>query len=174
MSETPSVPNSAAGISNPVVEPVTLPSTLGDLLRAAITDARSLDKRAYLPYSVNWHFASKHGPCEVCLAGCLIAGRLRNSPSQHFCPGHFPNDIKHKLRAVDCMRRGDWHSAYAFLYEPLDDNDPLVTRLQQVPHHDHSNFYGWRRFEKHLASLESLLPSLEEIDRIAADRKRPA
>ena len=95
MSETSTAHPPPADQWFPVSEPSTLPSTLSGLLQAAITDARSLDQ-----------------------SSSLIAGRLRNPPTRSVDADQFSDDIEYKLRAVDSIRRGEWHDAFSYVYDP--------------------------------------------------------
>ncbi len=128
----------------PVSEPSALPSTLSGLLQAAITDARSLDQ-----------------------SSSLIAGRLRNPPTRSVDPDQFSDDTEYKLRAVDSMRRGEWHDAFSYVYD-LQPDEELAARLDALPNPRQTDFYDWPDFERHLMSLEQIIPSIVEIDEIAS------
>ena len=134
---------SPADHCSPVSEPCSLPSTLSGLLQAAITDARSLE-----------HSSS------------LIASRLRNPPTTNVDPDQFSYDTGCKLHAIDSIRRGDWHDAFSYVYalQPAGD---LSARLDALPKPRQIDFYDWACFERHLQSLEQIIPSIDEIDEIA-------
>ena len=63
-----------------MTEPDSLPDSMTEVLVATIFDARSLDPNTYRPRSQEWHSATEEGPCEICLAGGLIAGTFQVSP----------------------------------------------------------------------------------------------
>ena len=71
-------------------------------------DARSLDPNTYRPRSQEWHTATEEGPCEICLAGGLIAGTFNVSPNRTMFPYMFSADTERKLEALDYMRLGKW------------------------------------------------------------------
>ena len=144
MSETSTPHPPRTDHCSPVSEPCSLPSTLSGLLEAAITDARSLE-----------HSSS------------LIASRLRNPPTTNVDPDQFSDDTGCKLRAVDSMRRGEWHDALSYVYD-LQPAGELSARLDALPKPRQTDFYDWACFERHLMSLEQIIPSIVEIDEIAA------
>ena len=127
-----------------VSEPFPLPSTLSGLLQAAITDARSLDQ-----------------------SSSLIASRLRFPPTRSVDPYRFSDDTKYKLRAVESIHRGQWRDAFSYVYNLQPDGE-LASRLDALPKSRQTDFYDWRDFERHLMSLEQIIPSIVEIDEIAA------
>ena len=163
MTDTP-VPNIAQHVSND--EPITqdlLPDTLSGLLAAAIDDARRLDRDGYRPASFRWHCPVEEGPCEVCLAGSVIARTYRSSRSLDILPSMFSFAIYRKLCAIDNMRRGKWLNAYLTLYEtpaPLAIED----RLLGLPRPTHVDFKGWLQFNAHLDSLEPIMYELRAIE----------
>ena len=60
-----------------ITDNIALPSTMADLLECAINDARKLNRSSYTPHHGQWHLSGYNIPCEICLAGSLIAGTLR-------------------------------------------------------------------------------------------------
>lgn len=144
MSETSTPHPSQADHCSPVSEPSSLPSTLSGLLQAAITDARSLDQ-----------------------SSSLIASRLRNPPTRSVDPDQFSDDTDYKLRAVDSIRRGEWRDAFSYVYG-LQSGEELASRLDVLPKPRQTDFYDWPGFERHLQSLEQIIPSIVEIEEIAA------
>ena len=69
--------------------PHSLPDTMSGLLATAIDDARQLDRTLYHPRCGEWHTAWEHRPCQVCLAGSVIAGSLGASHHQTLYPNIF-------------------------------------------------------------------------------------
>ena len=144
------------------VRRIQLPGTLAGLGKAAIADAFALDPEIYFPKSRQWHNPNTEG-CFVCLAGCVIARTLEAPASRIRFPSYYPVEIENKLVALDAMRCGYWNRAFYLLY----GRDPVVEigeRLISLPRPAHVNFNGWYEFELHLASLESILPELREIE----------
>ena len=151
----------------PVSEPKRLPDTLADLLQCALDDASTLDIATYIPYSGNWHTRRRDYPCEVCLAGCIIAATLNNPPTRTLIPDMFSTDTEQKLDIVDSMRLGNWRGAFKCLYQQ-DPTAEISRELFHIPVPRLCHFYGWIEFEKHLRSLTALLPQLRKIDTLAA------
>ena len=145
-----------------------LPSSLSGLLESAIGDAEELDRFHYIPYSANWHNARYSDTCEICLAGCLIAGTLRNSHRRTLLPNMFSADTEHKLEIVDCMRNGEWRSAFKCLYQQ-DPGHEIADKLRRLALPSDTHFHGWDEFLSHLQSLKNLLPQLREIDTLAGE-----
>ena len=161
-------PPASARTAQPVSEPGRLPGSLADLLECAIDDAGNLDPGAYLPYSGNWHTHRGRDLCEVCLAGCIIAGTLKNPGTRTLIPDMFSADTELKLEIVDSMRSGEWLSAFKCLYQQ-DPTEEIARELRLLPHPSVTHFYGWEEFEKHLKSLINLLPQLRKIDTLAGE-----
>ncbi len=163
MTDTP-VPNVTQHVFNdkPITQDL-LPGTLSGLLAAAIDDARRLDRDCYRPASFRWHCPVEEGPCEVCLAGSVIARTYRSSRSLAMLPSMFSFPIYRKLYALENMRCGEWLNAYLTLYEtpaPLAIED----RLLLLPMPAHSEFDNWPEFDAHLDSLEPVVGELREIE----------
>ena len=148
-----------------VREPEKLPSTLSGLLSTALQDAEELDREHYFPYSENWHKSRYH--CEICLAGAVIAGTLRNAHHDSLTPSMFSKETERKLHVIDSMRRGEWSSAFHRLYgEELDQT--LKTMLRRIPAPDLVHFNGWDEFLVHLKTLHAAVEPLDAIDKLAA------
>ena len=143
-----------------------LPSTLSGLLESAIVDAEELDRFHYIPCSENWHSSRYSDTCEICLAGCLISGTLRNSHRRTLVPNMFSADTEHKLVVVDAMRSGEWRSAFKCLYQQ-DPDHAIAEKIRRLAQPSNPHFQGWDEFLAHLDSLKSLLSLLREIDSLA-------
>ena len=150
------------------VRQIQLPDTLAGLAEAAITDALALDPEIYRPKSQQWHNPNTEG-CVVCLAGCIIARTLHAPVSRIRFPSYYPLQTENKLIALDAMRCGYWNRAFCFLYG-RDPDFEISERLSSLPRPAHVNFNGWDQFELHLASLESILPELRDIEAAAFPR----
>ena len=93
-----------------------LPSTMAALLKAAIDDARKLDRSIYFPNYDDWHNPHDSIHCEFCLAGSVIAGRLQASPCDRVTSISFDERTEDLLDALDNMRCGHWQKAFNLLY----------------------------------------------------------
>ena len=144
-------------------QPDTLPGTMSGLLEAAIADARKLDTTLYQPHCQEWHTAWAHGPCQICLTGSVIAGALDAPHDQTFSPRMFKGAIPRKLESLNYMRLGKWILAFKTFYQRFP-KIPAARLLYHLPHPDNKNFSGWRQFNQHLDSLESILDDLREIE----------
>ena len=145
-----------------------LPATMAGLLETAICDSRKLNKLFYYPHFEEWHQGHSHtlsSFCEVCLAGSVIARTLQVSAEDSISPSSFDKRTHHLLLALDDMRNGDWLYAFLRIYSQMP-SDALEEKLQHIPIPDCIEFSGWKQFEAHLASLETLLPELRQIDGI--------
>ena len=165
MSNTITVMTSPHRDTPEVVRQIQLPGSLAGLDQAAIDDAFALDRDIYFPKSRQWHSPNTEG-CVVCLAGCLIARTLEAPVSRIRFPSYYPVEIGNRLVALDAMRCGHWNRAYYVLYG-RDAVVEIGKRLSSLPRPSHVNFNGWDEFELHLASLESILPELREIEAAA-------
>ena len=140
-----------------------LPDTLSGLLATAIDDARQLDRTLYHPRSGEWHTAWEHRPCQVCLAGSVIAGSLGASHHQTLYPNSFRGPIRNRLESLDYMRHGKWILAFKALYQ-RHPNLSTARRLNRLPRPDNKNFNGCQEFDSHLDSLEAIFPDLQQIE----------
>ena len=145
-----------------------LPNTMAGLLETAIRDARRLNKAVYYPHFEQWHKSLSHGLmhlCEVCLAGSIISGTLRASSKESKSPYCFGPRTHKLLLAIDDMRNGNWWCAFVNTYS-VHPSESLYHQLRRIPKPDCIEFTGWKQFEQHLDSLETLLPHLRQIDEI--------
>ena len=147
---------------------LSLPHTMAGLLETALRDAGSLDRDLYNPNYNEWHNPDAGNFCEICLAGCLIAGTLKFDPSSYLTPTYFPNGTARLLDAIDNMRNGQWCKSFELVYNftPPPRILDYLQSLSQVPH---SDFYNWDEFDSHLAALKRMLPQLQSVDRAAAE-----
>ena len=147
-------------------ESASLPDTMASLLETAIDDARSLDRKLYTPHYDKWHQPYFEGRCFVCLAGSFIARTLEIEPSDKATSRTFDKRTSDLLDAIDHMRLGRWNDAFHLVYRQAAPNE-LYTQLDKIPTPEHLNFFGWDQFDKHLSSLQKIIPHLEKIDRVA-------
>ncbi len=145
------------------MNPQPLPDTLHGLIKTAIDDARGLNRRKYKPRCDEWHCPDDDGRCEVCLAGSILAGTFQCSPKKNYAPWEFPDEMQHKLEALEAMRCGSWLEAYRLVHQrrpPIK----IEARLCCLPAPSWAAFDNWRSFNCHLKSLESILPKLRSIE----------
>lgn len=91
----------------------TLPSKLSKLIRVALKDEdRAFKSPNYRIDMTVWHGTSYsrgvlRPECSVCLAGAVMAGTLKVSPSQSESPSSlFEYPISNRLRSLDSVRTG--------------------------------------------------------------------
>ena len=144
-----------------------LPATLAGLLSVAIADARSLNRKTYIPNYNEWHSPLDGRYCEVCLAGCVIAGRLQSPPLKSLNSYCFDYKTENALDALDHMRKGSWYKAFDLLYN-IDPPPHIKRSLEAIPALPNCEFIGWIEFESHLGALGEQLPALRQVDRDAA------
>ena len=147
-------------------ESASLPDTMACLLETAITDARALDRKVYTPHYDKWHQPYFEGRCFVCLAGSFIARTLEIHHTDRATARTFDRRTSDLLDAIDHMRHGRWNFAFQLVYRQAAPNN-LYEQLMKIPAPEHSNFFGWDQFDKHLASLDEIIPQLQQIDREA-------
>lgn len=136
---------------------------MSDLLEAAIDDARLLDPEHYQPVSFAWHSPDEDGPCQVCLAGSLMAKTLKVAPHQMLTPYRFPEDTQRMLLAVEYMRSGNWYLAFIRFYR-VHPSSRVEYLLRELPTPSNTDFIGWHSFRAHLDSLQAILPELRRIE----------
>ena len=143
--------------------PQPLPDTLHGLIKSAIDDARGLNRRKYKPRCDEWHCPDSDGRCEVCLAGSILAGTLQCSPKKNYAPWEFPDKLQHNLEALEAVRSGSWLEAYRLVHQRRPSIE-IEARLCSLPAPSWAAFDDWRTFNRHLKSLESILPKLRSIE----------
>lgn len=143
-----------------------LPKSMSGLIEIALADARSLDPMLYNPNGRHWHARMNGGPCQVCLAGSVIAGTLDAPSHRNRFPWSFDRDTENKLCAIDSMRCGYWERAFRLVYG-FGPVAQIGLRLSTIGKSTHIDFHGWDEFRTHLDSLESKLPALREIEAAA-------
>lgn len=84
-----------------------LPKKLSDLIEVALHDLEACEKSdEYTVDMGRWHYPSPDSPCEVCLAGSVMAQTLGTKTSRIACPGDFGGDVQQALHALDEVRHG--------------------------------------------------------------------
>ena len=145
-----------------------LPNSVSGLLETAIEDARSLDRKAYLPHYGEWHSMNDQGRCEICLAGSVLAGTLDYEPGHQVLTYNLELEVQTKIDALNSMRTGDWSSAFEVMHRH-PPSQLLLDQLHALPVPAHSEFVGWRNFSAHIRSLERIVPRLRRIETAFSD-----
>ena len=150
----------------------TLPVLLSHLMEAAANEAEKLDRKQYHPSSGNWHAPETRyngqKVCEICVAGALIAGRLKAPADCDVNPDFYNHSIETKLRMLDFARIGMLKSAIAGLEKDVQDA-PMIHIEQFDEVHaisstiENSDFRTWREFDRHLKSLRRAAAQLRKI-----------
>ncbi len=84
-----------------------LPNKLSDLILVAVADLEDVEKdERYKVHMGDWHHPERDGKCFVCLAGSVMAKRLKAIPSAVLWPESFDKEIEKKLVALDDVRNG--------------------------------------------------------------------
>jgi hypothetical protein len=104
----------------------TLPEKLSDGLELALADLLKCeeDKGAYMINMGTWHEGATVDeeaeqivePCEVCMAGAVMAQSLEVGINESKMPGDFSVDVHHKLLAIDSFREGSVKHAVQLWY----------------------------------------------------------
>ena len=137
----------------------TLPDTPSELIRLAIKDARSLDRRAYKASFQSWHVMfDLETRCSVCFAGAVIAGTLGAEPSQRLDPFCYDEDTRGKLRALDFFRDGAPVDALIRLGFARSVASGIAAEL---PEPVDRTFNSWIRFDSFLTSMGKIADDLE-------------
>lgn len=107
-----------------------LPDKLSELIRVAIADNRKLmDNPLYVFNPYVWHDLiddDPHAPCEICIAGGVIAGTLKSDRLKRLSPHDYRPETRVKLGALDCCRLG--HLKEAFIHLGRDFPDGIAPR----------------------------------------------
>ena len=101
-------------IENAAPDENALPGKLSDLVLLALDDANKLNRDLYSPTRKLWHepgFYTGSDKCFVCLAGMVIAGRLKGNIELTLSPQQFDYETSQKLDALNAFRLGDFEGA---------------------------------------------------------------
>lgn len=138
--------------------------SLADLIRAAVEDARRLNRGRYFPQADVWHSPSTEGTCHICVAGAAIAGRL-DAPMRHYSPDDFTDDdISGALHALDNAREGRWGDAYDALAQPRRARAMWDGAEENMAMLEDGEFQGWEAFDSHLECLEQAANALDDFE----------
>jgi hypothetical protein len=95
-----------------------LPNKLSALLRIAVADAQKCEAmpEVYTLDMNKWHFPQSGGPCQVCMAGAVMAQTLGAEPGRIKSPCSFGlESIEFQLEAINAMRLGHFEEAMEYL-----------------------------------------------------------
>lgn len=124
---------------------------LSGLLEIALPDLRELEKDPRYKVDMStWHSPdSDDHLCHTCLAGSVLARELGVSP-KHVCnPTYFGYDVRHRLWALEALRRGRVERAASFMWIPFGTASDLDRPMSE---YGTPNFYP--DMEKLLADLK--------------------
>jgi len=140
----------------------TLPKKPSKLLTVALEDmGKARRSRKYILDMEDWHvpgYASGK-PCEVCVAGAVMALRLGADPKKDYYDDDFGPDNGDRLCAIDLFRNGAIRSAFESLSTGISPSQLQVLRdtwhkTMEYPERDYrKSVYYWRRFIKKLKEL---------------------
>ena len=71
-----------------------------------------------------------------------------------------------KLYAINRMRGGDWIDAWNFHYGSSPSR-AVLDKFSKLPEPLFHVFKGWQQFDRHLQSLQEIIPRLREIEEFA-------
>ena len=145
--------------------------TLSELIEDTIAGARKLNRRKYVPHAHCWHEMEYrdgvkrggHLRCRVCLGGAYVASALRIDINEEHPLRKISTRDNVLVDALNMVRMGHWAGAYCTFHNK-DFAEDLYHKLNCLPEPEHHKFKSWKEFDKHLKSLESILPSLKEIE----------
>ena len=151
------------------------PKKLSDLIGLAVSDARALDRKTYIPDCWRWHTPGRNNKCRVCLAGAVIAGTLRVKPKTEVVRGISEytlttddggSPVEDKawstaLYAIDSARGGEWAKAL----EALDIQVDGTTRkkLEKIRRPTGPYFHTWTELVEHMDSLTERAEELRAL-----------
>ena len=148
----------------------TLPDTLSALIRVAVDDARRLDRDAYRPHWSAWHEPLYDadrpqliGRCEVCLAGCVIAGTLGQDLQEEAEPSDFDYETGYKLFALEDVRQGNLESALDLMSYQKHVVAEKRSALASIPRLRDDEFDDWHSFDAFLDDLGDVADQLEVL-----------
>ena len=139
-----------------------------ELIRVAVTDARSLDRSKYSPNAVKYHSPSEKYGCCICDAGAVMAGTLNASFMDIKTPYRYPREIQRRLSAINQLRIGNLAGALLvlnvgrslrYLNSLRDDGKRVSSEISFKP--SDAWFSDWKGMDRHLDSMEKYADLLE-------------
>lgn len=93
-----------------------LPDKPSELIAVALRDLAKAERSPKYEINMGRWFQKDGDICEVCLAGSVIAFSLKPDKSVRALePNNYPDDIEHKLEALDEFRCGNIGSGLSYL-----------------------------------------------------------
>ena len=134
------------------------PEKFSALLRAAIADARSLDRNRYGANHTLYHAPRELYPqCFVCLGGAMLAGTLGLPVESHVQLTDLPWRWACALSALNLARQGKYNEAVEMHMDSEASFDGYI------PTPAFPQFRGWFQFDRHLESQERAVTMLEAV-----------
>ena len=94
------------------------------LIRDAVYDLEKQERlKSVRIYMNEWH-QPLDGECLQCLAGCVMSRRLEVNTNAMCKPGFFGDEVRDRLRALDCFGIGHVVKAYSDLRLPMTPGVP--------------------------------------------------
>lgn len=117
----------------------TLPNELSDLLDVAVQDLVKVERSPrYIVDMCSWYLKETDGPCQVCLAGAVLAKSVLKEPPvvdiDSIEPRQMRASIRRKMVALDGLRVGNIVRAYGNLKGKMMANlsPGLLARLDKL------------------------------------------
>ena len=129
------------------------------LMRVAVADAGRLDRSQYHASAFMWHRSRDNQPCNVCLAGSVMAGTLNQDNVETVYPCELPDNTSKAMYALNDMRRGLYKEAFEY----LELEAPQGVDKIPVPSDKVKNFFGWARFDMLLDFMLDVADRLDDM-----------
>lgn len=88
------------------------------------------------PKHFGQHATAKDNPCQVCLAGAVMAFSLEMSIDENIVPGQFAFETQGKLRALDAFRMGMIHEGLREMCIETDKDRHVGLFNRRTEHYD--------------------------------------
>ena len=134
------------------------------LIRVAVADSNSLDRKKYYPYAYRWHALDHDGDCNVCLAGSVLAGTVGIDRSTESISGYWKGNesLAKVMVSLDMVRQGEYMYAFLNLGWKQEDLPQKINRLRK-PSPYLRGFSGWKEYRELLAHLSEIADEMDEI-----------
>lgn len=118
----------------------TLPSKPSDLAELALRDMRKAIGSPH--YHINMRvFHKPNKTCAVCVAGAVMAFTLGVPHNEYLGPGDFPEYIRGKLYAIDCLRSGAVGAAFFDLGRSQEKGEKFDRRIAPYKERNRKPFF---------------------------------
>jgi len=131
----------------------TLPKLPSKLIEISLSELRKIESDPRYQVNMNyWHVPLDGGECHVCLAGAVMAGKLRIPVDQEIVLCQFSSKLSDKLVAIDYLRQG--YVGLAFELLGLEKPSKMRELYQITSYHDNriSFLKDMRRLQNRLVA----------------------